>query len=46
VPLPPEAVRLIAPSQADLSKLVYFDWRKINQGRSAWIEQFNREIKI
>jgi putative spermidine/putrescine transport system substrate-binding protein len=46
VVLPPEAVRLIAPSQADLSKLVYFDWRKINQGRSAGIERFNREIKI
>ena len=46
VPLVGEEARLIAPTQADLAKLVYFDWAKINQGRSAWIERFNREIKI
>jgi putative spermidine/putrescine transport system substrate-binding protein len=46
VALPSEAARLVAPSEADLAKLVYFDWRKINQGRSAWIDRFNREIKI
>jgi putative spermidine/putrescine transport system substrate-binding protein len=46
VPLEGEAAKLIAPTQADLAKLVYFDWRKINQGRSAWIDRFNREIKI
>ncbi len=27
-------------------KFVFQDWRKINEQRGAWIERFNREIKI
>ncbi|HEV2551087.1 MAG TPA: extracellular solute-binding protein [Stellaceae bacterium] len=46
VTLEGEATRVIAATQADLAKLVYFDWAKINTGRSAAIERFNREIKI
>jgi putative spermidine/putrescine transport system substrate-binding protein len=46
VPLQGEMTKEVAPTQADLAKLVYFDWRKINQARSAWIDRFNREIKI
>jgi len=36
----------IAKSAADLDKMVFFDWRKVNQGRAAWTQQFNREIRI
>jgi putative spermidine/putrescine transport system substrate-binding protein len=25
---------------------VFQDWKKINEQRSAWIERFNREIKV
>ncbi|HEX3952531.1 MAG TPA: extracellular solute-binding protein [Stellaceae bacterium] len=46
VPMPAAAAKVLAPTQADLAKLVYFDWAKINQDRSAWIERFNREIKV
>jgi len=36
----------IAKSAADLDKMVFFDWRKVNQGRPAWTQQFNREIRV
>jgi putative spermidine/putrescine transport system substrate-binding protein len=28
------------------NKFVFQDWKKINEQRSAWIERFNREIKV
>jgi putative spermidine/putrescine transport system substrate-binding protein len=36
----------VAKSQEDLAKLHYQDWPKINEQRSAWIERFNRDIKL
>jgi putative spermidine/putrescine transport system substrate-binding protein len=36
----------IAKTPADLQKLVSFDWAKINQGRAAWTQQFNRDIRL
>ena len=36
----------IAKTPAELSKLIFQDWKKINEGRSATIDRFNREIKV
>lgn len=36
----------IAASAADLDKMVFFDWKKVNEGRAAWTQQFNREIRV
>jgi putative spermidine/putrescine transport system substrate-binding protein len=36
----------IAKTTADLDKMVFFDWKIVNQGRAAWTEQFNREIRM
>ncbi|SON56752.1 Spermidine/putrescine-binding periplasmic protein precursor [Hartmannibacter diazotrophicus] len=30
----------------DLEKFVFFDWKKVNEGRAAWTDQFNRDIRI
>jgi putative spermidine/putrescine transport system substrate-binding protein len=46
VALQGEATRLVAKTQAELANLVYFDWTKINKGRGAAVERFNREIKV
>ncbi len=46
VPLKGEIVKQVAKSQDDLAKLRYFDWSKINERRSEWIERFNRDIKL
>ena len=46
VPLKGEIVKQVAKSQDDLAKLKYQDWPKINEHRSAWIDRFNREIKL
>jgi len=46
VPLKGEIVKQVAKSQEDLASLKYFDWSKINEHRSEWIERFNREIKL
>jgi putative spermidine/putrescine transport system substrate-binding protein len=46
VPLKGEIVKQVAKSQDDLAKLNYFDWAKINEHRSAWIDRFNRDIKL
>ncbi len=35
----------IAKTPADLDKMVFFDWKKVNQGRAEWTAQFNREIR-
>lgn len=36
----------LAASPADLDKMVFFDWKKVNEGRAAWTQQFNREIRV
>ncbi len=46
VPLTPIMKAKIAKTPADLSKLIFQDWKKINEGRSAAIDRFNREIKV
>src|SRR6266542_5041484 len=45
VAMTPVMQQRIARTPADLSKLIFQDWRKLNEGRSATIERFNREIK-
>jgi putative spermidine/putrescine transport system substrate-binding protein len=40
-----EIAKILAKDQADLmKKFVFQDWKTINQGRSGWIDRFNREI--
>jgi len=46
VPLEGQVTKVLAATQADLAKFVYFDWAKINEQRGAWIDRFNREIKV
>jgi len=47
VPMGGEIARVLAKDTDDLKKkFVFQDWKKINEQRSAWIERFNREIKI
>lgn len=46
VAMTPVMQQKIAKTSTDLSRLVFQDWSKINEGRSATIERFNREIKV
>jgi putative spermidine/putrescine transport system substrate-binding protein len=47
VPMGGEIARVLAKDTEELKKkFVFQDWKKINEQRSAWIERFNREIKI
>jgi putative spermidine/putrescine transport system substrate-binding protein len=40
-----EIAKVLARDQDDLTKkFVFQDWKTINQGRSGWIDRFNREI--
>jgi putative spermidine/putrescine transport system substrate-binding protein len=42
-----EVAKTLAKDHADMKKkFVFQDWKKINEQRSAWIERFNREIKV
>lgn len=42
-----EIAKVLAKDPDDLQKsFVFQDWKKINEQRAAWIERFNREIKI
>ncbi len=42
-----EIAKVLASSHADMQKkFVFQDWATINQQRAAWIERFNREIKL
>ena len=42
-----EIAKTLAKDHADMkNKFVFQDWKKINEQRSAWIERFNREIKV
>jgi putative spermidine/putrescine transport system substrate-binding protein len=38
---------VLAKDPEDLkNKFVFQDWKTINQNRQAWIERFNREIRV
>ena len=42
-----EVAKTLAKDHAEMKKkFVFQDWKKINEQRSAWIDRFNREIKI
>jgi putative spermidine/putrescine transport system substrate-binding protein len=42
-----EIAKVLARDQAEMKKkFVFQDWKKINEQRPAWIDRFNREIKI
>jgi putative spermidine/putrescine transport system substrate-binding protein len=42
-----EIAKVLARDHADLKKsFVFQDWKKINEQRGAWIERFNREIRV
>jgi putative spermidine/putrescine transport system substrate-binding protein len=42
-----EIAKVLAKDHDDMKKkFVFQDWKKINEQRSAWIERFNREIKV
>ena len=42
-----EIARVLAKDTADMKKkFVFQDWKKINENRSAWIDRFNKEIKV
>ncbi len=42
-----EVAKVLAKDAADMKrKFVFQDWRKINENRAAWIDRFNREIKV
>lgn len=42
-----EIAKVLAKDTDELKKkFVFQDWKKINENRSAWIEKFNRDIKI
>ena len=42
-----EIAKVLAASQAEMEKkFVFQDWAKINQQRAAWIDRFNREIRL
>lgn len=46
VPLAGAVAEKIAKTPADLGKIRFQDWANINEQRGAWIERFNREIKL
>jgi putative spermidine/putrescine transport system substrate-binding protein len=46
VPFDGLVASVIARTPADLQKMVFFDWAKVNPNRPAWTEQFNREIRV
>lgn len=42
-----EIAKVLAKDHDDMKKkFVFQDWKKINEQRGAWIEKFNREIKL
>ncbi len=36
----------IGSTPSDLDKMVFFDWKTVNQNRAAWTQRFNREIRV
>ena len=45
VPLGGLVAQKIAATPEDLGKFVFFDWKKVNEGRAAWTQRFNRDIR-
>jgi putative spermidine/putrescine transport system substrate-binding protein len=42
-----EIAKVLAKDTAEMkSKFVFQNWKKINENRAAWIDRFNREIKL
>ncbi|MEY2655643.1 MAG: hypothetical protein RLZZ524_2671 [Pseudomonadota bacterium] len=42
-----EIAKVLARDQAEMKKkFVFQDWKKINEQRAAWIDRFNKEIKL
>jgi putative spermidine/putrescine transport system substrate-binding protein len=42
-----EIAKVLAKDTADMKKkFVFQNWKKINENRPAWIDRFNREIKL
>jgi putative spermidine/putrescine transport system substrate-binding protein len=42
-----EVAKVLAKDAEDLKrKAVFQDWAAINHSRAAWIERFNREIRV
>ena len=42
-----EIAKVLAKDHAEMKKrFVFQDWKKINEQRSAWIERFNRDVKV
>jgi len=42
-----DIAKMIAKDQEELKKsFVFHDWDKINRNRAAWIERFNKEIRV
>jgi putative spermidine/putrescine transport system substrate-binding protein len=42
-----EIAKVLAKDHADMKKrFVFQDWKKINEQRAAWIERFNRDVKV
>lgn len=42
-----EIAKVLAKDTAEMKKkFVFQDWKKINENRAAWIDRFNREIKL
>ena len=46
VAMTPVMTAKIAKTPADLSKLIFLDWKKLNEVRGSAIDRFNREIKV
>lgn len=46
VAMTPIMQQKIAKTPADLSRLIFLDWAKLNEVRGAAIDRFNREIKV
>jgi putative spermidine/putrescine transport system substrate-binding protein len=46
VPMTSVMAAKIARTPADLNKLIFLDWKKLNEVRGSAIDRFNREIKV
>ncbi len=46
VPMTAVMAAKIAKTPADLNKLIFLDWKKLNEVRGSAIDRFNREIKV
>jgi putative spermidine/putrescine transport system substrate-binding protein len=46
VPLSGLIAEQIAKTPEELNDMVFFDWKKINEGRAEWTDRFNKEIRV